>query len=223
MFRAGVLSAAVMAEPERRAEYLRKFVAMYREIHEVRIDEGELDSVRERYFAAANALAPLVTESELALVRKLIGAVPESRDFIHGDFHMNNVMLQGDELLLIDVGEAGYGHPLFDFAQTAWAYEMATVILPERCEKVTGMTLEEAKYVRENIFREYFSDDDASSLEKKMTVVHGMAMLRRLLIPFLQGWDQPAAAVNERLDGIRAELFPQIDTLCEMIQSEFQS
>ena len=221
MFRAGVLAEAVTAQPERRAEYLRRFAAMYREIHAVEIGEGVLASVRDRYHAAAAALAPLVTDEELALVRKLVDTVPESRGFVHGDFHMNNVMLQGEELLLIDVGEAGYGHPLFDFAQTAWAYEMATVYRPELCRKVTGMTMEEAVFVRDNLFREYFSGDDEETLAKKQTVVHGMALLRQLLIPFLQGWDEAAERAGERLPVARKELFPQIDALCERIRSEF--
>ena len=220
MFRAGVLSAAVMAEPERREEYLDQFVAMYRQIHGVEIGEDELDSVRDRYLAAAEALAPYVGPEELALVRRMIEAVPEGHSFIHGDFHMNNVMLQDGELLLIDVGEAGRGHPLFDFAQTEWAYSMATACPPERCERITGMSLQEARYVHDGLFPLYFGGT-GDALERKLTVVHGMAMLRRLLIPFLQNWNEASEAVRERLPGARQDLFPRIDTLCELMKSEF--
>ncbi|MBR4703676.1 MAG: anti-sigma factor antagonist [Oscillospiraceae bacterium] len=220
LFRAGVLSAAVMAEPERREEYLDQFVAMYRQIHSVEIGEGELDSVRDRYLAAAEALAPLVSPEELTLVRRMIEAVPEGHSFIHGDFHMNNVMLQDGELLLIDVGEAGRGHPLFDFAQTEWAYLMATDYSPERCERVTGMSLEEARYVHKRLFPLYFgAAGDAA--ERKLAVVNGMAMLRRLLIPFLQNWNEASEAVCERLPGARQDFFPRINALCELIKSEF--
>ena len=221
MFSAGVLSAAVMAEPERREEYLRRFVDMYREIHDVEIGEGELASVKDRYYEAAEALAPLIGGEELKRVFKLIDAVPEKNGFVHGDFHMNNVMLQSEELLLIDVGEAGYGHPLFDFAQTAWAYEFATVLRPDMCRKVTGMALEEAAFVRDGVFREYFAGEDEKYLANKLAAVHGMAMLRRLLIPFLQGWDEAEAKARERLPAVGAQLFPQIDGLCGLIRSEF--
>lgn len=220
MFRAGVLSAAVMAEPARRAEYLQRFVAMYRQIHAVELGDGELASAREHYLAAADALAPYATAEECALVRQMICAIPERHTFVHGDFHMNNVMLQDGELVLIDVGEASWGHPLFDFAQTAWAYEATTVHSPERCRTVVGMSLEEACYVRDNLFPEYFGET-GEALARKLTVVHGMAMLRRLLIPFLQDWTNAAEAVPERLAGARAELFPRIGELCSLIRSEF--
>ena len=48
-----------------------------------------------------------------------------------------------------------------------------------------------------------------------------MAMLRRLLVPFLQNWSEASASVRERLPGARQDLFPRINTLCGMIKSEF--
>ena len=220
MFHAGVLSEAVMAEPERREEYLRRFAAMYRGIHEVQIGGNVLSSAQERYLAAAESLAPMLTKEEYAQVRRLLETIPESRGFVHGDFHMNNVMLQGEELLLIDVGEAGYGHPLFDFAQTACAYEGMTTTLAANCRKVLGLSLEEAIYVRDNLFPFYF-EETGEALERKLTVVNGVATLRVLLSPFLQGVGGAEEIARERLSRKGPLLFPQIDTLCSLIQSEF--
>ena len=220
MFQAGVLASAVMAEPERRADYLRSFAQMYRSIHAVQIGEGRLGSVRDRYRAAADAIAPLVTEEEHAQLRMLIDTVPESRGFVHGDFHMNNVMMQGEELLLIDVGEAGYGHPLFDFAQTMSAYTGMTTTHADGCREVLGLSLEEACYVRDNLFPLYFGES-GDSLERKMTVVHGMATLRMLLSPFLQGLEGAEEIARGRLGKARAQLFPQIDKVCALIEREF--
>ena len=220
MFRAGVVAAAVMAEPERRTEYLRRFVDMYRHIHSVEVGEGELNSARARYLAAADAIAPFVTEDELEKIRRMIGAIPERHTFVHGDFHMNNVMLHDGELVLIDMGEAGWGHPLFDFAQTAWAYELVNANDPARCRKVLGMTVEEAQYVHDNLFPMYFGDT-GETLARKLAVVDGMGVLRRVLVPFLQGWSDPAPAVRERLVVAREKLFPRVDEICALIESEF--
>ena len=82
------------------------------------------------------------------------------------------------------------------------------------------MSPEEACYVRDNLFPLYFGET-GEALERKLTVVRGMGMLRRLLIPFVQGWTDAAAFVEERLPGARETLYPQIDTLCGLIQSDF--
>ena len=220
MFHAGVLSAAVMAEPERREEFLRRFADMYREIHSVRIEDDVLFSAKERYLAAADRLATLASPREHALMRALIESIPDSRGFVHGDFHMNNVMFQGDELLLIDVGEAGYGHPLFDFAQTMAAYTGMTTVLAHNVRKVLGLSLEEAVYVRDNLFPMYFGDT-GEALERKMEVVHGVATMRMLLSPFLQGVSGGEDIVRRRLERVGAEFFPTVERLCRLIKSEF--
>lgn len=219
MFHASVLSAAVMQNPDQRETYLHYFVNMYREIHATDVSGSVLDSVKDRYLAALDEIARYVTAEETVALRKLIEAIPDRTTFVHGDYHMNNVMLHDGELLLIDVGEAGYGHPLFDFAQTAWAYYASTIRWPERCRGITGMDLEEATAVSNGLFPLYFGET-GEHLERKMTVIHAMALLRMILIRFLQGWkDQPD--YPNRLAIARSELFPNIDLLCELIKSEF--
>lgn len=220
MLNAGVLSAAIMQNPDQRETYLRYFVDMYREIHTIDVSGSGLDSAKDRYLAALDKIAAYVSAEEVSALRKLIEAVPDRTTFVHGDYHMNNVMLQDGELLLIDVGEAGYGHPLFDFAQTAWVYYATTVRAPERCQKITGMGLEEAIAVRDNLFPLYFGES-GEHLERKMTVVHAMALLRMLLVPILQDWrDRPD--YTKRLALVRKELIPDIDMLCDLIKSEFE-
>ena len=220
MFRAGILPAAVMAEPERREEYLRRFVDVFRQIHGVELREGELGSVRERYLQALDALGPYLAQEEIGLLRRLILAVPDRHTFVHGDYHMSNVMLQDGELVLIDVGEAGYGHPLLDFAQTGNAYETITRRRPQDCERVLGLSMEEACYVRDNLFPMYFGDT-GEALERKLTAVKAVTLLRGVLVAFLQGWDHLPADFSARIDNLRAFIFPQIDRLCEIIQNDF--
>ena len=220
MFRAGALPAAVMAEPERRDEYLRRFVELFRQIHSVELKEGELGSVRERYLRAADELAPYMTPDEIALIRKLLLTIPDQRTFVHGDFHMSNVMLQDGELVLIDVGEAGYGHPLLDFAQTATAYTALTGRRVKDCEKVLGLSYEQACYVRDNLFPMYFGDT-GEKLARKLAAVKAMAVTRSLLIAFLQGWDHLPADFGARVSDAREILFPHIDELCGIIENDF--
>jgi len=220
MFHAGVLPAAVMDEPERIEEFTRRFAQMYRAIHTVEIKEGELENARERYLAAADQAAPYLSEEEYGQLRKIRLTIPERHTFIHGDFHMGNVMLQDDELVLIDVGEASWGHPLLDFAQTALAYNDLTTIHAERCRKVLGMDLEQAVYVRDHLFQMYFNET-GEALERKMTVVRAMGALRLVLIFFLQGYAELPKDYPDILDRARVNLFRHTDELCELIKSEF--
>ena len=74
--------------------------------------------------------------------------------------------------------------------------------------------------MRDNLFPLYFGLS-GDPLERKMTVVRGMSTLRILLSPFLQGVEGAAEVVRGRLGEARADLFPQIDKVCALIESEF--
>ena len=220
MFDAGVLPAAVMAEPERIGEYLRRFTEMYKSIHSVEIGEGELVDVRARYLAAADQAAQYMTPEDHAALRRFLLAIPERHTFVHGDFHMGNVMLQNGELVLIDVGEAGWGHPLLDFAQTMLAYTSMTTIRKQNCRRILGMEVEQALYIRENLFPLYFGET-GPAMERKRTVIDAIRRLRLLLICFLQGWDHMPSDFDDILEDARANVFSRIDELCALIESEF--
>ena len=133
---------------------------------------------------------------------------------------MGNVMLQDGELVLIDVGEAGWGHPLFDFAQTMLAYTSMTTVRKQNCRKVLGVELEQALYIRENLFPLYFGET-GEALARKRTVIDAMRRVRRLLICFLQGWDHMPSDFNDILEDAHANVFSRADELCALIQSEF--
>ena len=220
MFHAGVLPAAVMAEPERLGEYLRRFTEMYKAIHAVEIGEGELDDVRERYLSAADQAAAYMTAEDHAALRRFLLAIPQRHTFVHGDFHMGNVMLQDGELVLIDVGEAGWGHPLLDFAQTMLAYTSMTTIRKQNCRRILGVEVEQALYIRENLLPLYFGET-GEALARKRTVIDAMRRVRLLLICFLQGWDHMPSDFDNILEDARANVFSRIDELCALIESEF--
>jgi uncharacterized protein (TIGR02172 family) len=220
MFHAGVLPAAIMAEPERLGEYLRRFTEMYKSLHAVEIDENELDNVHDRYLAAADQAAPYMTAADHEALRRFLLAIPQRHTFVHGDFHMGNVMLQDGELVLIDVGEAGWGHPLLDFAQTMLAYTSMTTIRKQNCRRILGVEVEQALYIRENLLPLYFGET-GEALARKRTVIDAMRRVRLLLICFLQGWDHMPSDFDDILADARANVFSRVDELCALIAIEF--
>lgn len=50
----------------------------------------------------------------LEKMAKLIDSIPEENHVIHGDYHIKNIMMQGNEPLLIDMDTLGVGHEIFE-------------------------------------------------------------------------------------------------------------
>ncbi|MDO4487643.1 MAG: phosphotransferase [Eubacteriales bacterium] len=94
-------------------EAVRKYALFMREMNHVEVDPKLFPSMKEKYVntvATLTMLDPKVQE----ILKIIIGNVPDAHTFIHGDFHPKNIMLCDGEPILIDMGEASYGHPIFD-------------------------------------------------------------------------------------------------------------
>ena len=221
MVRADTLPAVIMADTEHIDKYLKEFVDLYHAVHEVEIGEGELESVRDHYLDAEKEVAGYLTEEEHLLLRKFFLTMPEKHNFVHGDLHMNNVMLQDGELVLIDMGEAGWGSPLLDYAQTAQAYNGVLMFVPERCRQVLGLEIEQAAYIRDHFFPMYFGENDPA-LDRKLEIVEALFLTRSFLIPFIQGWGYVQHNYDELIERARKYFFPKVDHFCEIIRAEFQ-
>ena len=52
----------------------------------------------------------------LEKLEKLVNTIPDLDNFVHGDYHIKNIMMEGDEPLLIDMDTIGCGHPIFELS-----------------------------------------------------------------------------------------------------------
>ncbi|MBR3497640.1 MAG: phosphotransferase [Selenomonadaceae bacterium] len=100
----------VNSEPSRLEELIPKCAALARKIHELTPALDTFPKIAEIYHSRIDALDNLFTPAELDLLRKMTDALPPRATFLHGDFHQRNIMVQGDELLLIDMADAAAGH-----------------------------------------------------------------------------------------------------------------
>ena len=56
-------------------------------------------------------------QQAIDLLLHILDAIPAGNRLLHLDLQAKNAMIQGDdELMLIDMGEMGYGHPILDLA-----------------------------------------------------------------------------------------------------------
>ena len=117
----------------------------------------------------------IFTEEEYEKAKAIMENVPERKTFIHGDCHAGNVMLQGDELMFIDLSCAGYGHPIFD---------LMSMYLTAAChqgELFQNYTTEEARHIWEVFLSAYLNTEDAEFLAKVEEQVAAFSCARFLL------------------------------------------
>lgn len=139
LLQADTLSAVVKQHPEKLEYYAIKYADLLRQMHEIHVPVG------------GNVLSAIQREREQVLhIRRyfpmecidkllcILDHIPDANRLLHMDLQAKNVMVQDDELMIIDMGEVGYGHPMLDLGH---AYS-AMVTLVGDYDAIIGMPRE---------------------------------------------------------------------------------
>lgn len=104
---------AVGNHPEDVVRYAEEFAGMCRELHAIRVDTAVFDCVKDRYARNLEENA-FFTPAEKNRLLRFIQDAPEADTALHGDLQFGNAIFVGDKRWFIDLGDFGYGYPLFD-------------------------------------------------------------------------------------------------------------
>jgi len=215
MLNAITLNDALVASPERRDEIVECYACFIRRIHEVEMEPGELPEAKDVFVGYLEDLRSLLGEALYARLRALLEAVPKSLHTVHGDIQMKNVMLSGDELMLIDMDTLCVGDPVFDLMGIYVSYLLFNEDEPDNSMKFLGITGEMSDFVYEKTLSCYFSDRSPAAIceaKKKICVV---ACVRFLYLIAVMGIGKPELKqlrIDHALDHLRG-LIDHVDSL----------
>ena len=170
------LSDCMKSDPDHRDDYVRLFASVMREMHTMEIDSEQFTSARATTLGALPyTKGRIFTEEEYEKAKAIFENVPERKTFIHGDCHAGNVMLQGDELMFIDLSCAGCGHPIFD---------LMSMYLTAAChqgELFSNYTVEESYHIWKVFLSTYLDTDDEAFLAKAEEQVAAFSSARFMI------------------------------------------
>lgn len=193
LLEAKTLSACIASEPERLDEFARQYAALFRQMHDIKVPadssvpcalEHERDQVRHirRYFP----------QESIDLLMQILDAIPEERRLLHLDLQTKNAMVQGGELMLIDMGEVGYGHPMLDLGH---AYS-AMVSFVGDYEGTIGLPRALGLQLWERTIDYYFEGLPADVVELRKRQIEAVSCIRKFSWLALSD-SFPEAVINE--------------------------
>ncbi len=148
----------------------KKCAQLLKQIHNIKIEsDSNLPNRKVKISNIITSFASYLTPEE---VNKILAFI----DTIHGDFNAKNIMIDNNgDFMLIDLGDATYGHPIWDFLgiMLSFIYMLKYSPLPdEHKAKFLGFNLEDADIFLNSICKEYFNlktDQEVDELIKKFT------------------------------------------------------
>lgn len=92
-----------------------RFAKIGRQIHATMADREHFNSMH-KIFRFYMDNDPILTEEHRELCERALALIPEGDTCVHGDFHIGNVITDGQHDYLIDLGTFGYGRPEWDLS-----------------------------------------------------------------------------------------------------------
>ena len=186
-------------EPERKDEIIRDYAHFLRRVHAVEMEQGELPDARRVFLGYLDALRAFLPQDLFDRLHALFCAMPENLHAIHGDIHMKNIMLSGDEPLLIDMETLSIGDPVFDLQGLFVTYQLFGEDDPDNAMQFLGIPQSLSDDIWEKAIAYYYDDRDAAAIPEIRRKIQIVAYVRFLQILLLLGIG------SEELKQIRVE------------------
>ncbi|MBO6014104.1 MAG: phosphotransferase [Oscillospiraceae bacterium] len=196
-------------------EAAERSIALLKTIHSTTVRPGSVPDMRLTALNWAAFLREYLEPDLSDKLERLLTGMPEDLHMLHGDYHIRNILMQNDELLLIDMDTICHGHPVFELASMYNDYIGYGELDPSVSPAFFGISQETATEFWNRSLHLYCGDLDAStirSISEKAQVIGYMRIMRRSIrrIGFA---DETGRALIENCHRHLRELLPKIDSL----------
>ena len=212
MVKADVIGKKMMNEPERFDEYAKKYAETFRQIHTISLAGKGLPKTSQIYLSHLPELVSWYDDKELSRLEWFIHQIPERDTMVHGDFHTNNIMVQGDELLIIDMAEISCGDPIYDLASSYYAHMLNPRQDPDSVMRYLNVTPDIAMRLWDIMMKVYFDTGDEQLIGRYNSVIEGFCMLKAALIPAI--WvNMSETHKKAAVESAKRYFFPEMERL----------
>jgi len=211
------LAATAEANSDLMPELGERLGRLLRDLSMTRVDDDELPDLRLLHIDRARKLSTWLSAEETATVIAAYEALPQCDTYVHGDLNLNNIMVQDGELIMIDMGALGFGHPLLDLAAMCMVLEIAYQSGPEAGYQTTGVPQEVASAVWRTAKDTYFGLGEPPSPvgETMDKLILGYGLCQMGLVPTYRSY-LPDDLVEAIMGALR-QAMPLVSALPQMV------
>lgn len=175
LLQADTLSACIRQDPTNIDNFAKEYASLFRQMHSIQVQhETLIPNALEREEQAVLHISRYFDAAEIDLLLHIVHSIPASDRLLHCDLQTKNVMMQGDEPMLIDMGEVSYGHPMIDLGHSY----SAMVKLIGDYKQIIGLPQEMANDVWHRMIRYYFEGEPQDVIDHRIEQIDAVACVR---------------------------------------------
>lgn len=165
LLKAKTFNELIESNEELIEDIVKKYAGLLKDVHSTKIAPGTLPSCRGRYLDHLEVIKKHLSDEEYSGLEKLLTALKEKDNVVHGDIQMKNVMLTAEGPMLIDMDTLSLGDPVFDLAGLFVTYQEFEEDEADNSMNFLGLSNETVDLIWKLIMTNYF--DDLTDAERK--------------------------------------------------------
>ena len=178
-------SEYVMESRENLEDFVEKSVRLMKQIHAIKVEPGELADMKQKMLEWAEAIRrDSESRPEEGLpaetcdrIEKMIRETPDTQTLLHADLHLKNILICGEELMLIDMETLCMGDPIFDLTTIFNSYREFPSIDPAAAAFL-GIDVETAYEIFDRTMDQYLSGVDPTERAEIIRRAHVFGIVR---------------------------------------------
>ena len=173
----------IAEDPSRLPELVKIYAEMLRQIHQTTVRPEDMPDIKEKMRRWCNDMTTYLSPEACEKLRGLVEAVPDTLNMLHFDYHTNNVMMQGNEALLIDMDTLCHGHPIFELVNIYATYVGLGEVDPTIVEKFMALPYATTTAIWKTFLPIYLGTDDEARIrevEDKTELLAAVRLLRHV-------------------------------------------
>lgn len=178
---AGSFTKILLREPDKLDWIIKEFVELLKKIHSTEVPAGKLPDMKDYVLKICSDLKSYLPEKYHSKLTRMVEDIPDSDHLLHGDYHTKNVMLQGDEVLLIDMDTLSVGSNIFEFAFMYNAFRGYSEYDHDQIMRFQGFSYETGYKIWRDSLALYLGTDDKAvidDVEDKARIIGYSRMIR---------------------------------------------
>ena len=160
------LKTMVTLHPEKLKEYVDKYASLLKKINTTVCESPEIPKMKKFYQEKVEVIKEQLGDKYYKKAKEIVDKIEDRSTFIHGDCHFKNIMVQGEELILIDMDTLSVGHPIFELAQLYAPYCAFEEDEPGNVKKFLGVEAEDTRRLFNALLTRYIGKEDKDILDK---------------------------------------------------------
>ena len=161
-------------------DFAKKSAEILKDMHQKAIREGDLPSRKTVVMQLLKECEDCFSKEIFNKLLALLETIPETNTLLHCDFHVKNIMMQDDELLLIDMDTLSVGHPIFEFASIYATYEAYACVDKQNTDRFLGLPLTVTSKLFDETFKNYYdnkTEDELKDIKLKLSIISYIQVL----------------------------------------------